>query len=136
MEGDFSNPLAPPDDDGVGASTLDEDRVIALITALVEPPERGAQTPSTSQEESGSLLWDLAASAENAPCLVNSLLPEALATLLMNPSTHDRVREIALGTLGNLLCAPDGWLRLGNDEIVANAAARSLFDSTHAPVIL
>ena len=35
-----------------------------------------------------------------------------------------------------MLCAPDGWLRLGNDEIVANAAARSLFDSTHAPVIL
>ena len=49
------------------------------------------------REESGELLWDLTAVEEHVPFLTAHLLPEALGTLIANPETQDRLREIALG---------------------------------------
>lgn len=54
-------------------------------------------------EEAGCTLWDLAASPSHAEFLVENQILDVLHTILGAPTSH-RLREIALGVLGNLAC--------------------------------
>jgi hypothetical protein len=74
--------------------------------------QRTKRIPTHNREEAGELLWDMTAVAEHASFLTAHLLPEALGTLLSNPKTPDRLREIALGSLANLMCHPAVGLAL------------------------
>lgn len=66
-----------------------------------DPPKRSAR--EESWEESGCVLWDLAASKDHAEFMVQNLV---LEVLLANLLTSDSVRitEISLGIMGNLAC--------------------------------
>uniref|UniRef100_A0A803M697 Uncharacterized protein n=1 Tax=Chenopodium quinoa TaxID=63459 RepID=A0A803M697_CHEQI len=67
----------------------------------IEPREKTAR--EKAWEESGCVLWDLAASKEHAEFMVQNFV---LEVLLANLVTSDSVRitEIDLGILGNLAC--------------------------------
>ncbi|XP_057533901.1 uncharacterized protein LOC130811663 isoform X3 [Amaranthus tricolor] len=66
-----------------------------------DPPKKLAR--EEAWEDSGCILWDLAANKEHAELMVQNLV---LEVLLANLITSDSVRisEISLGILGNLAC--------------------------------
>ena len=142
---DFSNPLAPPGTDlpdGEGApSTLDPSGVVELIRTLVDSgPSSSPSVSARAREEAGESLWDLTAVREHASFLATHLLPEAIGAVLAHPDTPDRVRELALGCLANVMChgADLGGCaeRLGVDASLASLAASALFESRDPPTLI
>ncbi|XP_057805146.1 uncharacterized protein LOC131020385 isoform X2 [Salvia miltiorrhiza] len=72
-----------------------------------EPPNdyqnEGGSVGEQTWEESGCILWDLAASEDHAQFMVQNLILEVLlASLVVSPSS--RITEISLGIIGNLSC--------------------------------
>ena len=142
---DFSNPLAPPGSDlpdSEGApSTLDPSGVVELIRTLVDPdPSSSPSVSARAREEAGESLWDLTAVREHASFLATHLLPEAIGAVLAHPDTPDRVRELSLGCLANVMChgADRGGCpeRLGVDASLASLAASALFESRDPPTLI
>lgn len=142
---DFSNPLAPPGSDlpdSEGApSTLDPSGVVELIRTLVDSdPSSSPSVSARAREEAGESLWDLTAVREHASFLATHLLPEAIGAVLAHPDTPDRVRELSLGCLANVMChgAERGGCpeRLGVDASLASLAASALFESRDPPTLI
>ncbi|KAJ4769457.1 ARM repeat superfamily protein [Rhynchospora pubera] len=131
-------PFAPPSastseliDD---STTVDPSYVISLIRQLL-PSDLDKEKTSASEEktekeepweESGCILWDLAAAKIQAKVMVDNFILDVLLANL-HASKSPRIKEICLGIVGNLACHESLSCKLSSQEGLIETVVQQLF---------
>ncbi|KAJ1691758.1 hypothetical protein LUZ63_015913 [Rhynchospora breviuscula] len=129
-------PFAPPSTSELidDSTTVDPSYVISLIRQLL-PSDLDKEKASASEEktekeepweESGCILWDLAAAKIQAEVMVDNFILDVLLTNL-HASKSPRIKEICLGIVGNLACHESLSSKLSSQEDLIETVVQQLF---------